>query len=74
MSAIETTGELRQFLCSAINGVANGTFDQEKAKTIVKIAGQINESLYAEVKVAKTKAELGAESFKLGKLEMDSQE
>lgn len=73
MSAIETTGELRQFLCSAINGVANGTFDQEKAKTIVKIAGQVNESLYAEVKVAKTKAELGEESFKLGQLSMDSE-
>ena len=68
MSKITSTGELREFLCSAINGVANGTFDINKAKEITKISAQINESLYAEVRVAKTQIELGNEAAKFGNL------
>ena len=70
MSKITNTGELRDFLCGAINGVANGTFDVNKAKEVTKIAAQINESLYAEVKVAKTQIELGAEAAKFGALNL----
>jgi len=68
MAKITNTGELREFLCSAINSVANGTFDVNKAKEVTKIAAQINESLYAEVKVAKTQIELGNEAAKFGDL------
>ena len=68
MSKITKTGELREFLLSAIHGVSNGTFDIHKAKEVTKIAAQINESLYAEVKVAKTKKEMGEEADKFGSL------
>ena len=70
MAKINNTGELREFLCSTINMVANGTFDVNKAKEVTKIAAQINESLYAEVKVAKTQIELGHEAAKFGALEL----
>ena len=51
MAKITNAGELREFLCLAINNVANGTLDAGKARDIVKLASQVNESLYAEVKV-----------------------
>jgi hypothetical protein len=68
MAKITNTGQLRDFLCAAINAVGNGTMDAEKARNITKLAGQVNESLYAEVKVAKTKIELGVEADKIGSL------
>ena len=70
MAKITNTGELRAFLCNSINGVANGTFDINKAKEVTKIASQINESLYAEVRVAKTQVELGKEASKFGELNL----
>jgi len=74
MAKITNTGELREFLCSAINNVANGTFDVNKAKEVTKIAAQINESLYAEVKVAKTQIELGSAAAKFGSLNLGTDE
>lgn len=68
MSKIKTSGDLREFLASALNGVSNGTFDVDKAKNVVKIAQQINESFYAEIKIAKIQTELGAERAKFGAL------
>jgi len=70
MAKITKTSELREYLCSAINMVGNGTMDAEKARNIVKIAGQINESLYAEVKVARTKIELGKAADEFGELSL----
>jgi|TARA_R110000824_G_scaffold192484_4_gene374696 hypothetical protein len=70
MAKITTTGDLREFLCSAINAVANGTMDADKARNITKLAGQVNESFYSEVKVAKTQIELGREASSLGNLEV----
>lgn len=57
---IETTGALRTFLADMIVGVKNGQIDTDKASRITKLAAQVNESLYAEIKVAKVSAELGA--------------
>lgn len=74
MAKIETSGDLRAFLCNAINGVANGTFDLNKAKEVGKLASQINESLYAEVRVAKTQKELGNEAAKLGSLPLGKEQ
>lgn len=68
MAKIKSSGDLREFLCSCINGVANGTVEPEKARNITKLAAQVNESLYAEVKVNKTKIELGEEAGKFGTL------
>jgi len=68
MAKIKTTGDLREFLCSSINLVANGTMDPQKARDITKIAAQVNESFYAEVKVIKTKIDMGHEFDRLGSL------
>ncbi len=72
MAAIEKTGDLREFLARTINGVANGTVSIEKAREVGKLASQINESFYAEVKVARTQQELGREADKLGDLPLNS--
>ncbi|MCD2449299.1 hypothetical protein GO003_002710 [Methylicorpusculum oleiharenae] len=50
---IETTGDLREMLCDAINQVADGTMQPETARNITKEAGRINDSLYAKAKEAK---------------------
>lgn len=68
MSKITNTGQLREFLCGCINGVANGTFDAAKARDVTKLAAQVNESFYSEARVAKTQVELGREAAELGKL------
>ena len=70
MSKITKSGELREYLLSAINMVGNGTMDAAKARDITKIAAQVNERLYAEVRVAKTQIELGAEAAKFGDLDL----
>jgi len=68
MAAINTTGDLRKFLCSSITSVANGTMDISKAREVTKLAGQVNESFYSEVEVARLQIDLKEESDKLGSL------
>jgi hypothetical protein len=68
MAKITTSGELRQFLCSMINGVANGTVDADKARNVTKLAAQVNESFYSEIKIAKVMSEAGKEASGLGDL------
>jgi hypothetical protein len=71
MAKITTTGELREFLCSSINSVANGTMDISKAREVTKLAGQVNESFYSEVKVARLKLDLQQKADDLGKLNIN---
>ena len=61
MAAINTTGDLRKFLCNSISSVANGTMDIAKAREVTKLAGQVNESFYSEVKVARLQIDLKEE-------------
>jgi len=68
MAKIETSGALREFLCSMINGVANGTVDSDKARNVTKLASQVNESFYSEIKIAKILTEAGKEAAELGDL------
>ena len=68
MAKINTAGDLREFLCSSINSVANGTMDIAKAREVTKLAGQVNESFYAEVKVARLKLDLEKQVDELGTL------
>ena len=68
MAKINTAGDLREFLCSSINSVANGTMDISKAREVTKLAGQVNESFYAEVKVARLQLDLEKEASELGML------
>lgn len=65
---IKTTGEMRDFLATMMVGVKNGDLDLDKASRITKLAGQINESFYAEIKVAKVRAEAGENMPALGKM------
>ena len=68
MAAINTAGDLRKFLCNSINSVANGTMDISKAREATKLAGQVNESFYSEVKVARLQMDMEKEVHKLGSL------
>lgn len=68
MATINTAGDLRKFLCNAISSVANGTMDISKAREVTKLAGQVNESFYSEVKVARLQIDLQREANKLGEL------
>lgn len=74
MAKIKTTGQLREFICSVINGVANGTMDTDKARNITKLAAQVNESFYSEIKIAKVMAEGGKDAARLGMLPINSEE
>lgn len=74
MAKIKTTGQLREFICSAITGVANGTMDTDKARNITKLAAQVNESFYSEIKIAKVMVESGKDSAKLGSLPINGDE
>jgi hypothetical protein len=65
---IRTTGQLREFLVSMIIGVKDGDLDLEKARNITKLAAQVNESFYSEVKIAKCAVELGGVASELGML------
>lgn len=69
---IRTTGELRDFLANMMVGVKNGDLDLDKASRITKLAGQINESFYAEIKVAQVRASSGEELAKLGEIAVGS--
>jgi hypothetical protein len=71
---IKTTGDLRDFLALMIVGVKNGDLDLDKASRITKLAGQINESFYAEIKVAKTRLEAGEAMPKMGNMDIGGSE
>ena len=53
---VYTTGDLRNFLCAAIVAVEEGQLDLEKARQIAKLASQINDSFYAEIKAVQVLA------------------
>ena len=74
MAKINTAGDLRSFLCSAINSVANGTMEINKAREITKLAGQVTESFYSEVKVARLEIDMEREVSKLGELSVGGQQ
>jgi len=67
---IKTTGELRAYLCESIEAVGDGLMSSEKARDIVKLSSQVNESLYSEVKVSQTQIELGAKAASFGHLDL----
>ena len=65
---IRTTGELREFLANLLLGVRNGHVEPDAASRMTKIAAQINENFYAEIKVAKTRVEAGEQLAELGQI------
>jgi len=50
VTEISTAGDLRAFLSSALVELRAGTLDAAKANAIQRLASQINESMYAELK------------------------
>lgn len=49
-SIIDSTGELRGLLAEEISKLGRGKSDVQAATAMSKLAGQINESMYAELK------------------------
>ena len=69
---IKTAGDLRSFLAKTMEEVRAGEIDLDVASRITKLAGQVNESFYAEIKVAKIRAEAGETLIELGALPLSS--
>jgi len=69
-SRIRTTGQLRNYLAKVLLDVSEGRIDPDKGRTIVKVAAQINESFYSEVKIASVQHEAGKVFAELGNLEL----
>lgn len=67
---VKTTGQLRRFLANLLTEVKDGVVDIDRASRLTKIAGQINESFYAETKVGIVRAEAGETLTKLGSMEI----
>mgnify|MGYP001597369019 CR=1 FL=1 len=65
---INTTGELRDFLGKMMFEVRDNGLNLDKANQITKLAGQINESFYAEIKVARVRKEGGVQMGQLGSM------
>lgn len=70
---INTSGELREFLATMLLGVKNGDLDTDKARNITKMASQINESFYSEIKIQKVRMEAGQAAFALGSLPINKE-
>lgn len=64
---MQTTGELRKLLADTIQSVRDGKISLDKAGAIQKLAGRVNESIYAEAKIV---AMLGKKDCPLGSLQI----
>lgn len=65
---IETTGQLRNMLANAAQGVLNGDLDIDRAVALHKIAKNISDSLYSETKIAMFAHEIGNDTTEMGAL------
>jgi hypothetical protein len=68
---IETTGQLREFLCDVLQDVRHGEIETETAARLTRLAAQVNESFYAEVKVIRAKQDLGQKIDTFGSLHVN---
>jgi alpha-D-ribose 1-methylphosphonate 5-triphosphate synthase subunit PhnI len=72
MSAnITTTGQLRDFLSRVMVAVNKGDCKIDEARAMVKLAEKINESFYAELKVAQINTQLQRQVDALGGLSLN---
>lgn len=74
MRKIQTTGDLRKVLLEALHDVRHGHLEVKEAQAIGKLAAQVTESLYAELKAHKLMSELGETTQKLGELPLRNDE
>ena len=61
-NSIKTVGQLREFLANMLIGLKDGTIKPNEASQMQKMAAQINESFYSEVKVLKLRRDMGEET------------
>lgn len=71
---IKTTGQLREFLANMMIGVKDGLVEPDRAHKITKMAAQINESFYSEIKIQKIQLETKQEPKLLGELPLNKTE
>lgn len=67
-AGIKTTGQLRGFLADLLVGIKNGHVAVDRASSITKMAAQINESFYSEIKIARFNNDLKKDTAALGDL------
>ena len=67
---INTTGKVRAFLADTLAKIQDGDIEVEKAHAIVKMANQIHQSLQAEAKIMKIRADAGQAVGRLGHMEV----
>lgn len=67
---IKTTGDLRNALADTLIKVESGQIDAEKARMIHKLAHAINDSFFAESKIAALQVSLQQEVKKFGAMEI----
>lgn len=67
--SIKTTGDLRALIAKAIEDVRDGRISIEKAASIQKLAGRMNESLYSEAKLLALVSP-GSKLSELGKMDL----
>lgn len=70
-STIQTTGELRQFLVTTMLEVKSGEATSSQAQSIAKLAGHINENIYAEIKTARLIMDSNNKPDDLGEMRID---
>lgn len=63
---IENVGQLRAFLWDVMVQLSDGSCEPDTATRIVKLATQVNESYYAEAKVAAARLAMGHVISELG--------
>ena len=69
-ATIETTGQLRKFLAGMLVGIKDGDIKVDEARAMVKMAEKINESFYAELKIAQINLQLQRKVEALGKVKV----
>jgi len=67
---IKTTGDVRRRLISLMSEIEKGEIELDKATSITKVAAQVNESIYAEIKVARLQLDAGKQKSEFGKLKI----
>ena len=68
MNEIKTTGDLSKVLVEAISDVRCGHLDIPKASAMSKLARQVTETLYAELRAHKMFSDLGEQTQELNGL------
>ena len=66
VNQLKTAGQLRQFLADSIIAVKNKQMDADTARTVVKLASQLNESFYAELKAKQVLGALSEVTMPIG--------